>query len=107
MMPTKNIELLTRWVVALRSGEYKQLHGELTITSKNHGARHCCLGVLQAIEPSIEADGGLLNANHLTNHMGCGIDQYELAEMNDEQDKTFTEIADYIERVYINNEEGK
>ena len=102
-----NKELMKRWVAALRSGEYKQLHGELTITSKNHGARYCCLGVLQVIEPNIEADGGLLNVGHLRQHMGCDIDQAELAEMNDEQDKTFPEIADHIERVYINNEEDK
>ena len=105
-----NKELLKRWVKALRSGEYKQCRGALTETENGPGTPiigYGCLGVLQAIEPSIEPDMGKLNSHDVRRVLGGHIDQYILVAMNDGMGKTFPEIADYIEKKYLNNEEDK
>jgi hypothetical protein len=105
-----NKELLKRWVAALRSGEYQQCTGALTTTKDGPGTPiigYCCLGVLQAIEPSIEPDSGKLDSHDMRRVIGGHIDQYTLVAMNDPMGKTFPEIADYIEKKYLNNEEDK
>ena len=106
-----NKELLKRWVKALRSGKYEQ--GRSVLCDRDivsSGVRYCCLGVLRDIEPSIEVHpmhrNGLLSYASLQQHMGGDIDQRDLAERND-NDWTFPEIADFIEKKYLNNEEDK
>jgi hypothetical protein len=45
-------DLLAKWLVALRSGEYKQASGTLYSASQNG---YCCLGVLQmAVDGCVE-----------------------------------------------------
>lgn len=105
-----NKELLKRWVEALRSGEYEQCQGALTKTENGPGTPiigYCCLGVLQAIEPSLEPDVGKLTSHSVRKVLGGPIDQYTLVLMNDGMGKTFPEISDYIEEEYLNNEEDK
>lgn len=48
-------ELKAQWVAALRSGEYKQGHGELRT---NGGTRYCCLGVLTDLHPEFATPTG-------------------------------------------------
>lgn len=76
--------LKAKWVEALRSGAFKQLRNKLT-----YDGSFCCLGVLNQVRnvpqsyvdfPRIVGDWELL------------------ARMNDEQGKSFSEIADYIEK---------
>lgn len=100
-----NTELLKRWVAALRSGEYEQGRGALKVTDADTGiTKYCCLGVLQHIEPSIPPNMGGLNHHDFIKAIDGFISQYDLVKMND-CGKTFPEIADYIERKYIINED--
>jgi len=41
-----NRDVLTRWVAALRSGEYRQGREHLRYEDEDGVVRHCCLGVL-------------------------------------------------------------
>lgn len=41
-----NQDVKTKWVAALRSGEYTQALGQLRYIDKVKGPCHCCLGVL-------------------------------------------------------------
>ena len=100
-----NKELLTRWVEALRSGEYRQGTGRLQYTDYDEDCiKYCCLGVLQHIEPSIKVHRlfpkELLDNDSLFEHTGVCIEQRDLAERND-FGVTFPEIADIIEEDYI------
>ena len=93
------------WILALRSGAYKQATGRL-----KDGDRYCCLGVLCAIHPDvIEKDNGVFvykghgATNNLPYELGWDLDipimvaGYTLQTMNDDKGKTFSEIADWIE----------
>ncbi len=45
-----NLAIKTKWVAALRSGEYEQGTGELMHTSdESDYTEHCCLGVLTSL----------------------------------------------------------
>lgn len=106
-----NKELLKRWVAALRSGEYKQGRSVLCDRDiESSDVKYCCLGVLRDIEPSIKVHSlhpaDLLGTDSLRQHIGGDIDQRDLAEKND-HGMTFPEIADYIEKMYLNNKENK
>lgn len=100
------------WVQALRSGEYKQIKGEL----QNEGG-HCCLGVLcdvwaketggsGYVTSPINGEfvGGVLDTqpNSIKNWVGLSTDAGDsaygnsLAELNDEG-VSFLELADIIE----------
>jgi hypothetical protein len=89
--------LKTKWVEALRSGEYKQ--GTEYLLNRCNGT-YCCLGVLCVVY-GIPNDRISMN---MTTTLPMDIDG--LSEdvcshlgdtMNDYQGKTFAEIADYIE----------
>jgi hypothetical protein len=96
------------WLKALRSGRYEQ--GRSYINSQG---RFCCLGVLcdvagiQWSEPDESGDRKSLDGTtdycNLT-EKGCAIfglrikDVAALTRMNDSEGKSFSEIADYIER---------
>lgn len=76
-------QLKAKWVTALRSGDYQQTKNTL-----QDRIGFCCLGVLN------EVRGAIQSYNNLPRLVG----NWEvLARMNDEQGKSFAEIADYIE----------
>ena len=81
-----NVEIKRKWVEALRSGKFTQLRGGF-----QDGKNHCCLAVLGATISSntpFPDDNKIgLSARERTN----------LIRMNDDQGKSFAEIADYIE----------
>lgn len=100
-MRSLNIELVRKWVVALRSGKYRQCRGSLWMSNDDGGKSYCCLGVLEtlvidSIELQTDKDG-----------TGRLIDQAKLIFMNDQARKTFPEIADFIESEYLTKEEDK
>lgn len=95
-------ELKTKWVAALRSGEYEQCRGKL-----HDGLGYCCLGVFGVVIGIPRAD--LILRSAFTGAAGNNAPElmrlaeikpaYEkttLVSMND-SGKTFPEIADYIE----------
>jgi hypothetical protein len=95
-----------RWIAALRSGEYKQGKHKL---HRTEDGSYCCLGVACKIS-------GVSN-EVLSQYVYTGIIDtlypglipkvivkgfindvaHELANMNDKEGKSFSEIADYIE----------
>jgi hypothetical protein len=94
-------ELKTKWVNALRSGEYKQCRNTL-----HEGEAYCCLGVLAVISGlDVEGRVGLLadpdSYEPIYNLIGSKFIARNLAERNDGHyyhPHSFSEIADYIEK---------
>jgi hypothetical protein len=106
------------WVKALRSGKYAQ--GKNTLARrKPHGkTQYCCLGVLCDVTGVPRKGDTFLRGASITYVFGQGVDQNEafvpysigeklglprktqdvLALMNDDENKNFNEIADYIEK---------
>lgn len=93
-------EFKSKWLVALRSGEYKQIRERL---KTDNG--HCCLGVGLEIKGLASADNlinewsfnSIQSSVDLQNALGIsGEEQTKLVELND-SGKPFSEIADYIE----------
>jgi hypothetical protein len=96
-------EIKAKWVEALRSGRYQQATGKL-MTEEGY----CCLGVLCEVAGlPIALDGFNVvgadlgeddNGYRPINELVGGRDLVALLyEMNDDERKTFPEIADYIE----------
>jgi hypothetical protein len=111
-------ENMKKVLVALRSGEYKQVHG----TIQNH-CGYCVLGVMcdvyeretghtlrrRAVDDEDDITDNLLIGSDLDDHLGVrkwvGLLDGEgvhdsgpsLMIINDIEKKTFLEIADYIE----------
>jgi hypothetical protein len=100
---TKNTKLLKQWVRALRSGKYKQCKARLRTIEPNGDKSFCCLGVLADVSKKpIETNAGLIfDTMSLKDVTGVSINQQVLTQMNDRDDITFPEIADYIESTYI------
>ncbi len=104
-----NPELKSKWVGALRSGEYKQ--GKTALRSKDD--KYCCLGVLCEISgmkrvQDTNAMGDrrwryYFNGDSCTTVLPGGFSKEvdnvssQLIVMNDDAGKNFNEIADYIE----------
>lgn len=111
-------ELKTKWVEALRSGRYKQ--GRLQLRTDDDC--YCCLGVLcevsgkgQWVRQPVNGSDSECWAYRYGDHSFSGVLPYQLEvesglsvggyevgtgrliEMNDEDRKTFAEIADFIE----------
>jgi len=101
-----------KWVKALRSGEYKQSR-EVLYNSLEKG--YCCLGVAGVVcglsNYSIGGDKGQFNTfsftdNTLKKYKNQGLPSLlidtrvttKLIELNDEEEYTFDEIADFIEK---------
>ncbi len=88
-----------KWVKALRSGAYVQ--GQ-EILRRGDGAR-CCLGVLCEVAwlplsdngNSVLVDGE--NEGYGPIRRVLGTDDKPFIKMNDQEGKSFAEIADYIE----------
>ena len=113
----KKIDLMKRWIAALRSGEYKQGTGNLY-----RDCKYCCLGVLCDISPSFrKGEEGFFSRNnrHFMEYLPkslskpLGLDsrdskgnsvQHRLIDMNDggvferTNRKSFKQIASYIEK---------
>jgi hypothetical protein len=100
-----------RWVTALRSGEYKQGRGAL----RSKDDRFCCLDVLCDLAAQdglgrwgVESDGFVFREKSGLQNSGMPAEPIirwadlmvvgQLAIMNDDGKKSFTEIADFIER---------
>lgn len=86
-------QLKTKWVKALRSGKYEQARYKLRI-----GKALCCIGVCHKV-----ATGKMprLERGTYPIAMALGIDDSQftmLVDMNDYAEKSFPEIADYIEK---------
>ena len=101
-----NKQLKTKWLEALRSGEYDQGVGHYVTAGKEYDS-FCCLGVLCDIQDAVWDMNGYNNAYDLDvktmvgdAHVPNGPDwsgQNGLATMNDSGD-SFNKIAKYIER---------
>lgn len=108
--PLLNQQIKEEWLVALRSGEYKQ--GQYSLKEHN---QYCCLGVILELqnELTVDYDGRFCNFQHSSSisdnsvmynvlkgfgdFSGFRIDKKEcLAALND-SGYTFNEIADIIE----------
>ena len=105
-----------RWIKALRSGEYEQ--GKIHLRDERD--QFCCLGVLVDVELEGEwrADAGdhgdytvylegkfqdleldVALTQEVREHVGLTLSEHvHLIKMNDGLDKSFDEIADWIER---------
>jgi hypothetical protein len=105
---TPKLKKITRaeWVDALRSGEYKQGGGFLYDAENK---TYCCLGVACALA-GVELENfppetlrtmlfDDVGAGQLDEWLGLDNDKREaLAEMNDNEDLSFADIADEIEK---------
>ncbi len=88
-----------KWIAALRSGEYEQTQGTL-----HKSNAFCCLGVAcMAVgydDPSEVESIGFISvaADKIPQmlHGDCGVPEV-LSVMNDDDGKSFAEIADWIE----------
>jgi len=109
-----NQELKTKWVNALRSGEYKQTTGCLERKRGGKPIGNCCLGVLCHIagidyikdeyDRTFFACGIVTIQEPYLNKLGLSkVERDCLINMNDGEEElkiprhTFSEIADYIE----------
>lgn len=102
----------SRWIAALRSGDYQQTQNTI-----RHDDGYCCLGVLCDV---VDQDGWVKDrqpdapgyyhhtcssaeygglTDQARGDLGLtGAQQRKLIEMNDNDRSTFTEIADHIEQ---------
>lgn len=105
LMEKLPIEFKEKWVAALRSGEYKQ--GRMGLYSESENS-FCCLGIgciISGLEKNKligkpYVSGRLAGGLVPTAIVGYGSQNSlvrTLAEMNDLHNKSFSEIADYIE----------
>ena len=101
--------LKTKWIEALLSGNYRQIKTRLT----NRGKGRCCLGVLMDVAGfkktraydniGYKADNyGNIEFASLTYDFILSndikfISVHKLIDMNDKENKSFEEIASYIE----------
>lgn len=112
-----NKRLATKWVKALRSGEYKQGQHQLRNrpwvweyddygdaidgSPKGGEVQHCCLGVLYEVVTEKQAPKrGLLPKSVLAQ---CGMSpdgQEKLVMFNDDRQWSFKKIANWVEKNY-------
>ena len=88
------------WLKALRSGEYKQYRGAMTdsmLGTYKGATAYCCLGVGCLIKSGTaekaDAITGVIDTLELHNDY-----INKLIDLNDKQEKSFIEIADWIEK---------
>lgn len=93
-------ELKAKWLEALRDEENKQIRGAFASDSG-----YCCLGLLHRIETNSnwrskdfsKFDGYFSSERNGTKQCGLSEEEDILIDMNDKQEKTFLEIADWVE----------
>jgi hypothetical protein len=93
-----------KWIEALRSGEYKQ--GKYTLFDKDNNS-FCCIGVACTIYNNntiIHRNGFLPNGDYGYAALpaaiaggSCNTKVARLISMNDEEGKSFSQIAGWIE----------
>lgn len=95
-----DIELKTKWVEALRSGDFKQTRSEFRRERGNGDVSYCCLGVLcvvGGVEPKPTACG---NWDFADTALGKNLEGKlwadQLASLND-SGAAFPEVANFIE----------
>lgn len=86
-------DLKQKWVDALRSGEYKQC--QLSLKKDN---KYCCLGVLACVsDPNFDFNS--VDSYSVIRKLGMTDNQMQnFWTMNDSDELSFDEIADYIEQ---------
>lgn len=94
----------TQWIEALRSGKYKQ--GVRRLHNKEHDA-YCCMGVAcRLVDKDIDLEDWGVIADSLNLNLppmlvskpfDAKLVPDKLIDLNDIQDKSFNEIADWIE----------
>lgn len=109
-------EFAEKWIAALRSEEYAQINGYLC-----NGEGYCCLGVACAI---LGADSNRMESNEMINPDYYSLEQLNILDnfpeelmetnlmdvlimMNDIKNKTFIQIADWIEENCLLYEQEK
>jgi len=110
-MSNLNPEFKSKWLAALRSGEYQQCRHKLARTNVGGtGTSYCCIGVAAKVAGYVVRPGydriGRTNAEfdsvsgyEAMNDFGLTVgDRATLISMNDEKMNLFAEIADHIER---------
>lgn len=88
-----------KWVAALRSGKFKQYRGGLSnCAEKAEDEELCCLGVLWHVvyRPN--------NINKLWQDSFDPLIKTTLIKMNDDEEKSFIEIASWIETNIAGNQ---
>lgn len=95
-------ELKAKWIAGLRSGKYKQSIGLLRSDVEKGEVSFCCMGVLceAAGVPRHKAGYRFEKSLELVGVPDSMIpvgSQARLVIMNDHEEKTFSEIADWIE----------
>lgn len=106
VMTKINKDVKKLWTAALRSGEYRQTTGVLKAPSGGY----CCLGVLlSTMEGESCFSGNVQDGYEAFGRIGClpqeqaqnyGIDantESKLVELNDDDGKSFAQIADWID----------
>lgn len=110
-----DINVKTKWVEALRSGEYTQTSGQLYVSPEestvSYPTGYCCLAVLGVVMGhKIKDDDSTVFAEDYENrehrdysyptlHSYLSKEQVsECVVLNDDEGKSFSEIADYIEQ---------
>ena len=112
-----NAEVKKKWVDALRSGKYRQGRMRLRVVDPN-GDKFCCLGVrCDMVDPSgwrdepkedfVDGEATLIrfhgmemaapSRSLIAKIGGLTRDWLVYASKNDIEDKTFEEIADFVE----------
>lgn len=84
-------QLKAKWIEALRSNEFEQARRMLVLGSEKDSKCLCCLGVLWHL--CGRPEGAL--ASLWNTHFPKGIGK--LIDLNDRQERTFPQIADWIE----------
>jgi len=93
-----NIEKAKKWSDALRSGKYKQCHNTM-----KDGNSYCCLGVaFKEILDNKTLPGSISRYDSVATVLQFGLnDEAKFIRMNDQQKKSFPEIADYIDSLIL------
>jgi hypothetical protein len=94
-------EIKTMWLEGLRSGMYKQ--GRMFLNNTKNDT-YCCLGVLADVCEVLDEGGCIENGFRgslppkMLEIIGLSqSDMHHLMDLNDEENSSFEEIADYIE----------
>lgn len=100
----------TKWIEALRSGNYTQGHGFLKYTSINGIVKYCCLGVLcevlkdelgliesESLDGSWSFNGSRMFPPHVDALTLPTDATQKLVYLNDNRGQSFPAIADWIE----------
>ena len=115
--------LFERWIEALREGKYKQGQQELCtplnfktlgISEKIEDCKYCCLGVLAHLidnsNDSLAYCGNIYDKLNIKGQIPYELlEEHSLAskliEMNDQEEKSLIEIADWLEENVVIDEQ--